>query len=134
MIDVDLSLVHELDEYLDVGKFDVTHDDDWIFFLVLRQDTIEVRTARRQDDLRNNNKKKTRGDIKVYHSNVTQDRCKPSRDYTTLFLYISLLFRIFFFFNLFRNQCFISAVGAIDCIEAVFFVFYLAAFIFIISD
>lgn len=36
VIDVDLSFIHELDEYLDVGKFDISHDDDGIFLLVLR--------------------------------------------------------------------------------------------------
>lgn len=35
VIDVDLSLVHELDEYFDVRKFDVSHDDDRILLLVL---------------------------------------------------------------------------------------------------
>ena len=36
VIDVDLSLVHKLDEYFDVREFDVSHDDDGILLLVLR--------------------------------------------------------------------------------------------------
>ena len=36
VVDVDLSLVHELHQYFDVGKFDVSHDHYWILFFVLR--------------------------------------------------------------------------------------------------
>lgn len=36
VIDVDLSLVHELNQHFDVREFDVTHDDDGVLLLVLR--------------------------------------------------------------------------------------------------
>lgn len=46
VINVNLSLVHELDEDFDVWEFYVPHYDNGILLLVLRQDRVEVRAAR----------------------------------------------------------------------------------------
>lgn len=46
VINVNLSLVHELDEHFDVWEFHVPHYDNGILLFVLRQDRVEVRAAR----------------------------------------------------------------------------------------
>ena len=51
MIDVYLSLVHELDEAFDVDVLDIFHYEYGILLFVLRQYGVEVRAAGRQHDL-----------------------------------------------------------------------------------
>lgn len=58
MVDVNLSLVHELDQHFDVWELDVPHYDNGVLLLVLGQNRVEVRAARWQNHLRKNKSEK----------------------------------------------------------------------------